>query len=210
MAESSFQRATAYKFRLGDLFKGKNVIDGDRFKFLELGNKKIVRVNVVANVIEKFLSEGEKKFGSITLDDASGQLRVKVFGEDTKKIEEVSQGDSLMIVGLLRWFNNELYVLPEIIKKVDPKYLLVRKLEIENERKLNKENNSAEKEELKAAKDKILEMIKLAEPEQGIDADKIIMDLSSISTDIINQEVKKLLEDGVIYEPRPGRLRWLG
>ena len=164
MADPSFQRATAYKYRVGDLLKGKSIIDNDKFKFLELGNRKITRVNVVANVVEKFISEGEKKFGSITLDDASGQIRVKVFGDDINKLQETNQGDSLMIVGLLRWFNNEIYLLPEIIKKVDPKYLLVRKLEIENQRKSNNNstNTEAQKQELvQRLKDRVGPTIKI-------------------------------------------------
>ena len=43
----------------------------------------------------------------------------------------------------------------------------------------------------------------------NIDIDKIIMDTEA-SPDLINQEIKKLLEGGLIYEPRPGRLRYLG
>ena len=28
--------------------------------------------------------------------------------------------------------------------------------------------------------------------------------------DIVSQEIKKLLEEGIIYEPKPGRVRYLG
>jgi hypothetical protein len=28
--------------------------------------------------------------------------------------------------------------------------------------------------------------------------------------DVINLEIKKLLEEGMVYEPRPGKLRYLG
>ena len=30
------------------------------------------------------------------------------------------------------------------------------------------------------------------------------------SPQIIKEEIKRLLEEGLIYEPRPGRLRYLG
>jgi hypothetical protein len=30
------------------------------------------------------------------------------------------------------------------------------------------------------------------------------------SAEIINQEIQKLLEEGIIFEPRPGKVRWLG
>ena len=51
--------------------------------------------------------------------------------------------------------------------------------------------------------------IKDAEKEDGIDMDKIIMETDS-SPKTINEEIKKLIEEGLVYEPRPGRLRYLG
>jgi DNA-binding transcriptional ArsR family regulator len=36
------------------------------------------------------------------------------------------------------------------------------------------------------------------------------MKLKQANPQIISQEIKKLLEEGIIYEPRPGRVRYLG
>jgi len=58
-------------------------------------------------------------------------------------------------------------------------------------------------------KDKINQMVKEAESSGGLDIEKIIMELKE-PPEIINQEIKRLLEDGTIYEPRPGKLRYLG
>lgn len=58
-------------------------------------------------------------------------------------------------------------------------------------------------------RDIILEKIKRADADGGIDVDQIILNLDA-SAEIINAEIKKLIEDGAIYEPRPGRLRYLG
>ena len=202
------KREIAYKLRLGDILAGKPITEessSNRFQFLELGDKKIVRVNVVANVIDKFSSEGEKKFATLTLDDASGQLNIKTFGADIKLFENINQGHTIMVIGVLRIFNNEVYVLPEIIKILDPRYLLIRKLEIE--KSLPKQETK--KENITGVKDKITNMIKQAEPDEGIDAEKLIMELKA-QPELINQEIKKLLEEGIIYEPKPGRLRYLG
>ena len=199
------KRHIAYKLRVGDLLAGKPIMDNDRFSLLELGNKNILRVNVIANIVEKYISEGDKKFASITLDDASGQIKVKAFSDNVNKMDNIIEGNTVRVIGLLRYYNNEIYILPEIIKQVDPRYLLVRKLEIES----NKPKQEINKEEILALKDQILELIKAAEPEQGIDVDKIIMELKA-QPDLINQEIKKFLEEGIIYEPRPGRLRYLG
>ena len=61
-----------------------------------------------------------------------------------------------------------------------------------------------------AVKDKILGTIKGSEEDGGIEVDKIIMSLKEISPVIINQEIQKLLEEGIVFEPRPGKVRYLG
>jgi len=183
-------------------------MDGERFSFLELGDKKIVRVNIVGNIVEKYDSEGETKFITFTLDDGSGQIKLRAFADSVEKFSKLVQGQTVIVIGILRSFNNETYISPEIIKEQDPKYLLIRKIEIEKQR--NKNSSPIQKEQIVAIKDKILEAIKNSEDNGGIEIDKIIMSLREISPEIINQEIKKFLEEGIIFEPRPGKIRWLG
>ena len=204
MADQEFKRNVAYKMRIGDLLQGKVVMDMDRFKALEADNKQIVRVNIIANIVDKFIQEGEKKFASLTLDDASGQIKLKVFGEDIQKFAPFSQGDTIAVIGLLRSWNNEVYVTPEIIKKRDPSFLLVRKLEVDKARP-----KIVEKSELIKVKDQILEKIKEEDDNGGVETEKLVLELKA-TPDIINNEIRKLLEEGMVYEPRPGKLRYLG
>lgn len=203
-----FKRNVAYKFRIGDLLMGKPIFDNERFSFLELGKKKIIRVNIIGNIIERYESEGERKYIFLTLDDGSGQIRLKCFGEDADKFKNIAQGQTVLVIGNLRNFNNETYISPEIIREQDTKYLLIRKLEIEKDK--SKNSQPLEKEQIIAVKDKILEAIKDAEKDGGIEMDTLIMELREISPEIINQEIKRLLEEGIIFEPRPGKIRWLG
>lgn len=207
------KRETAYKLRIGDLLRGKQIFEqsenmNPRLQFVEIGNKIVVRVNIVGNIIDKFESEGERRFASITLDDGSGQIRARLFGEDIAKFNSITQGDTLVIIGLLRSFNQELYILPEVMRKIDPKYLLVRKLEIEKE--IPKQLTPQQKQEVRALRDEVIDLIKNAEEKEGIDKEEIIMKLKQSNPQIISQEIKKLLEEGIIYEPRPGRVRYLG
>ena len=90
----------------------------------------------------------------------------------------------------------------------DPKYLLVRKLELEKEQA--KQTDPLGRDQIIAVKDKILAAIKSAEDEGGIEIDKIIMNLRDITPVIINQEIQKFLEEGIVFEPRPGKVRYLG
>jgi RPA family protein len=208
MADTQFKRNIAYKFRIGDLLIGKPVMDGDRFSFLELGSRKIIRVNIIGNIIDRYESQGERKYIFFTLDDGSGQIKLKCFADDVNKFKDVLQGQTVLVIGSLRNFNNETYISPEIIKEEDTKYLLIRKLEIEKDK--NKNQQPMAREQIVAVKDKILAAIKDAEKDGGIEMDMIIMNLREISPEIINQEIKRLLEEGIIFEPRPGKMRWLG
>jgi RPA family protein len=212
MADQQFKRNIAYKFRIGDLLIGKPVMNNvngtERLSFIELGDKKIVRVNIVGNIVDKYESGDEKKYLFLTLDDGSGQIKLKTFGDDSDKFKDVYQGQTVIVIGNLRHWNNETYLSPEIIRETDPKYLLLRKLETEKERAVS--SGPAQKEEIIAIKDKILDLIKSAEDKGGIELDELIRNLHGFSPTIINQEIQKLLEEGIAFEPRPGKIRYLG
>lgn len=208
MSDEQFKRNIAYKLRINDLLLGKPIIAEDKFSFLELGGKKIVRVNIVANVVDKYEAEGEKIYTFFKIDDGSGQIQLKVFGDDTAKFKGVAQGQTVLVIGVVRNWNNETYISPEIIKEQDPKYLLLRKLELEKQQEKNAQ--PIERKQISAIKDRIIEKIKQSENEGGIEVDKIIMNLRETSPEIINKEIQKLLEDGIIFEPRPGKVRYLG
>lgn len=197
------KRNIAYKLRIGDILKSKPVANEGKLLFLELGDKKLLRVNLIANVVDKYINDGEKKYASITIDDASGQIKLKAFGDDIVPLKDISQGDTLQIIGLIREYNSELYITPEVAKKVDPKWLLVRKLEIQNSRKDAPLPTNASLREI------ILDKIKKGDTSGGIDKEQLILDTEA-SPEVINAEIKHLLEEGMVYEPRPGVLRYLG
>lgn len=206
--DQQFKRNIAYKFRIGDLLIGKPVMNGEKFSFIELGNKKIVRINIIGNIVDKYESGDEKKYLFFTLDDGSGQIKLKIFGDDSDRFKEFYQGQTVVIIGTLRNWNNETYISPEIIRETDSKYLLIRKFETERDTPAN--TNSVQKGEITAIKDKILDLIKDAEEKGGIEIEELIKSLQDFSPSIINQEIQKFLEEGIAFEPRPGKIRWLG
>ena len=209
MAEQQFKRNTAYKLRIGDLLVGKAEMNGDKFAFLQLGNKKVIRVNIIGNIVDKYEADGERKYVFFTLDDGSGQIKLKAFGDDNEKFKTVTQGQTVTVIGTLKHWNNETYVGPEIIKETDPKYLLLRKLETEQDKSIVV-STTQDKTQIIAIKDKILDLVKAAEENGGLELDKLIIELNGFSPMIINQEIQRLLEEGIIFEPRPGKIRYLG
>ena len=222
------KRETAYKLRIGEILSGTAIVEDipqeaspdpnqalapgatkEKFRFLELGDRKIVRVNLVANIIEKYQSDGEKKYATITIDDATGQIRVKTFGEDVNKFNDMNQGDTITIIGVLRSYNRDIYVLPEIVKKIEPKYLLVRKLELDK-KSAPSSGAIATPEKKLTVRDEIIELIKAGGDSGGVSTEDLILKVKSGAPEVINSEVIKLIEDGMVYEPRPGKVRWLG
>jgi len=206
--EQKFKRNVAYKLRIGNVLLGKPILDNSRFTFLELGDKRIVRLNIIGNIVDRYESQGDTNYISLTLDDGSGQIKLKVFGDMVEKFKDIHQGTTVVVIGVLRHWNEELYISPEIIRETDLRYLLLRKLETEKQRSTNSE--PLQKEQVTAVKDELIELIKSGEENGGIEVDQIIMKLQSVSPEIINQEIQKLLEEGIAFEPRPGKIRYLG
>ena len=212
MPEEIRKREIAHKIRIGDLLRGQQIFQDNEaekkwIKCVELGDKNIVRINLIANVVDKFESDGQTKFATITLDDGSGQIRARLFGEETTKFNDFVQGDTLIIIGMLRSYNGELYIMPEILKKQNPKYLLVRKLEIE--KSFPPQQTTEQKNGVKVLRDELIDMIKTSESNEGIEKEDMILKIKS-KPNLITQEINKLLEEGIIYEPKPGRVRYLG
>lgn len=206
MADQQFKRNIAYKLRIEDITSGKPVIENEKFAFLELNGKKVLRVNVVASVVDKYDVDGERKYVFLTIDDGSGQIKVKAFGDDSDKIKNTNHGQTLSIIGMLRYYNNEIYISPEMVREQDPKYLIVRKLELE---KSNKKVHIRE-EKTHEVRQKVVDLIKDSEKSEGINTRDLIERLGYYSEASINKEIQKLLEEGMVFEPRPGRVRWLG
>jgi len=203
-----FKRNIAFKCRINELIIGKPIIEEGKFSFLEIGAKRIIRVNIVGIIVNKYQNDNERKYLFLTIDDGSNQINIKVFGDDVSLYENLTQGTAVLIIGNLRNWNNETYITPEIIRQIDSKYITIRKLEVEKE--LKKNPLTIAKDQMIAVKDKILGAIKNSEENGGIEIENLILNFQEISPTIIDQEVKKMLEEGIIFEPRPGKVRYLG
>ena len=210
MPEEQFKRSIAYKVRIGDILSGKPIMENERFAFLDLNGLKVRRVNGAGSVVEKYESEGEKKFIFVKIDDGSGQISLKLFGDDIQKIKNLAVGETIVVIGGTRFFNNEIYISPETVSIQNPKYLLIRKMEIEKAPKVIPPTiETAQAPNSNSLKDKIIEVIKKAESTGGVEVIKIPVQVND-SFDKVNKEVQKLIEEGYVFEPRPGMVRWLG
>ncbi len=128
------KRLPAKKIRILDMVNGK-YFPGSKeemkasYIITPLGEK-ISRANVIATVIDKFLSE-DGNYSTATIDDGTEATRVKTFKEDVELLKGIEIGDLVLVVGKIKEYNGEVYINGEMVNKiVDKNVVSLRKLEI--------------------------------------------------------------------------------
>lgn len=215
------KRSTAYKFWIKDLINAVPISHGGTQHLFEVRGREASRVNIIAAVVNKTTNE-EGTFSTITLDDGTETIRVKTWREDIKKLEEVNIGDPIMIIGKIRLYSNEIFIIPEIIKKQEPEWLLVRKKELEKtygkpqdpvqERKVEEGPPREIIEEVVVseptitARQKILSLVEKETTKEGIETTKLIS-ISGLKEEEAEKAIDELLREGELFQPRTGFLK---
>ncbi len=154
------KRLTAVKANISDIvnshFVRKEGLEPS-YVLNEIGMR-IAKVKIIGTVIDKFVSE-EGNYSAITIDDETGNIRVKAFKDDVSIFDEIDIGDMVVVVGRVKEYADEIYVIPNFVRKVnDSNVFLLHKLEVLKNFKeqkmifdiVNKEkSNFADLEELK-------------------------------------------------------------
>lgn len=123
--------------RIVDLTTGK-FLPGDRetmkpSSLLTVFGERISRVAICGTVVERYDSGGGN-FSSLTIDDGTDAIHVKAFNEGVDSIRGISNGDFVIVVGKIKGYMDENFVVPEIVKRVnDPNFETFWKLERLNE-----------------------------------------------------------------------------
>ncbi len=209
------ERMTAKKVRIKDILQGEWIKrEGFEPSFVATAyGDKLSRVRVLGTVVGKFVAE-DSGFASITLDDFTGTIRAKTF-KSLFPLENVNAGDIVDVTGKLREYNGEIYIMPETAAIIrDPNFEILRRLEIAKylrafgsvPQDVEKPDgdvmkSSADRGELKREILKIIE----SNPD-GVEFSAI---MNSISADenSIDAAVTELLEEGICYEPVPGKIK---
>jgi RPA family protein len=124
------QRQTAARVRIVDLVSGEWVKkDGMEPSYVVTpGKENVSRARIVATIVSRFDSE-DGNFSSVTLDDATATLRVKVWKE-VEVLSGFKAGDLVSVIGKVREYGGEIYVVPEIVMKATPDEESLARLEI--------------------------------------------------------------------------------
>jgi len=218
MEQANIQkRLVAYKIKIDDILNGKYVKqEGWNPNYIISGGKQISRVNVIGIVVSKHVGEGAS-YNSIIIDDGA-KISARIF-DDSRFFEDIEVGDVVMIVGKPREYGQEIYLVPEIVKKIEDKnWIEFRKLELKKQdllkgvkeevTEIKKDETAAEEiivEDVKETSkiEKVLNLIKSMDLGEGVDYQEIIDKING------EKEIQALLQEGEIYEIRPGRLKVL-
>jgi RPA family protein len=187
-------RQTTVKARISDLVNSKFVKKEGlepSYVLTELGQK-ISRANLVGTIVDKFMSE-DGNYSSVTLDDDSDSIRIKAFKDDSKIFDNMEIGDLVMVIGKVREYAGENYIIPEIVKKIaNPNYESLHKLEILKQFLKQKKDL----ENIKKDKDKFANLEELkafVKKEYYIDGDTVDAVLEFLSTEEETKEDYKPL-----------------
>lgn len=242
---------TAVKARIKSITAGKyNPSQGFTPGYvITSAGQRISRVRVLATVVDKFISE-DKRFASVTLDDGSDTIRCKMFG-GASIFDAVENGRLVDLVGKLKEYQGEVYIIPEVIRAVDdPNWELLRELELRSSERdfgekrrlvIEHQKTVSDLEELKKymlerfaidpqqveaivqagiedveepheepnkAKDAVLKFIADLDHGDGCDYSELL-EKSGLKEDAIDAAINELLEEGVCFEPKPGKIKKL-
>jgi RPA family protein len=166
-----------------------------------------------ANLLGVIVSKEEN---GLIMDDGSGQILLRSFEANSFHLFEV--GDFVLVVGRPRMYNNQKYVMPEILKKIDSAWAEFRKAQLElgrkpitrhvKETKASVEEDSVEEKPINHFQT-ILEFIKDLDSGDGASSEEVIKRSSAKNVKNADELIRKLIEEGEIFEIRPGRLKLL-
>jgi len=199
-------RNIAYKLWISDINGSEYVKSMGEFEsnYIKFQDKQVSRINLVATVINKYESEN---YASIIIDDGSSQISVKSWNENRKIIDKTEIGDTLLIIAKIRQNigSNTLFLQPEILKKVDNNWKVIRANELELEYgkpEAKREKITEDKIDIRELKDsnvglriKILDMIENSK--EGIAKEELSNFLKGSN---INSEIEELIKEGQIFE----------
>lgn len=211
------KRQVAEKIWIADLKSGQYIKeDGLRPNYVLLrNNQKVSRVNLVGTVVSANKDLG---YADVCIDDGSAKISVRAF-EQNNSMDALEIGDPVFIIGRPREYGQEIYVLPEIIKKVyDMKWLEVRQLELKRIRiedlrasegvpegiKVPEENAEEEVVEDRGV-GAVKEAIRSTDSGSGAEYEDVIKKIGPDAEKIISG----MLRNGDVFEVSPGKLKLL-
>lgn len=135
---AKIMRLTAYKVKIEDLVKGQFVrgnMPKEPSYLITPWGRRVSRARILGTIVEKFVRE-DQSYCTLRIDDGSGTITVRAWREGVPDIINYQVGEIVDIIGRVREYAGEVYLVPEIISRIrDPNWEIVRELEILKDRK---------------------------------------------------------------------------
>ncbi|MCD6575618.1 MAG: hypothetical protein J7K73_00470 [Nanoarchaeota archaeon] len=224
------KRWTAYKMAIANIVNGNFTEDG----FVQFGNLQVNRVRIMGTVVSKFIAD-DRKYGFFIVDDGTETIRVRSFEDNLKLIEKAKVGDIVDVIGRIRKYEDEIYVIPESVQIIkDPNWIILRKLELMKQKKEMPKAETTEgnvvgeeviveevvEEEIvetklpegqttlfESPRQKVIKLIKELDKGEGAEVSKIIEKMGDEK--VVENVLTDLMNEGELFEPRPGKVKLL-
>ncbi|MCD6381293.1 MAG: hypothetical protein J7L50_03100 [Candidatus Odinarchaeota archaeon] len=172
-----------------------------RVKFISpFSGKSVSRVHLSGTIINVFpMDEESRNFLFLTIYDGTGTLRLKMWGSEKEMAKGLTVGDVVDVVGKVKLYQEEVYVSPEVIRKVeDPNLELMRWAEI-LESKVEEMRN-----DLNQVMNKVYKIIKVEDRGKGVSFSLIRNRMFFIPLGLLEDAIRRMIDNGDIYETSDG------
>jgi len=156
------------------------------------------RIRLIGIILKKFIGE-ENKYCYFSIDDGTGVIGLRIF-DNVETVENIKESDKVLVIGFLKNYNEEVYVQPEFIKKLNPNEFYFHKIIREI---LTKKEGLTKNINKDAENDEITRLIKLLKENNGMNMESLKENLN-IKEEKIKEILKTLMELGDVFEPKKG------
>ncbi|MHA1952805.1 MAG: OB-fold nucleic acid binding domain-containing protein [Candidatus Heimdallarchaeaceae archaeon] len=198
-----------------DFVEGRLEKEGDeqfRWVLITRNGEKVYKIRINGTIVAKYYSEGDKEkksYANFTLDDGSDTIRVKAWEEQAEILRGFEVGEEVEVMGRPRQSDDEMYLLPDEILKIDDlnKSLYLRAKKIKRYAKKNYELPT-EEQIVKAHDMAQMEPVwsLIMETEEGVELEDIISK-TKLDKAIVESVIQELIKKGDIYEPTSLKFR---
>ncbi len=171
------QRQPATHIWITELTSGNFIQQDDAPSAVVLQGKTIQRARLYGTVVST---------NELVIDDGTGSVPIRTFD----KTFDAQIGDTVLVIGMPRVYEQQLYILGEIVKKVDSKWLELR--ERQHPKRIDQ-------------RAQVIEAVKNLDTGNGADYNEVTSKLGRNAEELIVH----LLAIGELFETRPGKLKVL-
>ena len=200
------KRDTAILCHVKDIQQARYVKNqGWEPNYIRLGGKKVSRVNIAGVIINRDNNQ-------YTLDDQTGKITIMVFG-DEDHLKDFQPGKLVRVIGKPRMNDDEKFLVPEIIKEIEnPRWIEYRKKRIALQNLSTREEpiddtptqTETEMEQPTDYSTIIIEKVKELDGGDGAPFEEV---KEAVEGEDIEDEINQLINEGELFELKPGMLK---